>query len=109
MRQIPSCLEDILNCKAEYIFMSRQPLLENSLSKIIAIQVSKYNDNCPGPLPEGMKNGIVKFPITILGKDIFESQIRVAYELMIIFEEGRGPFDFRGTPINQFSYFAKRY
>jgi putative methyltransferase (TIGR04325 family) len=99
-------LDEILQCAAEYIFLTRLPLLEHNLGPIITIQTSKYSGNGPGQLPEGMKDGAVSYPITFLEKDLFESKIRERYEELIIFPEGLTHY-FKGAKVNSFGYLAK--
>ncbi|MBM4300015.1 MAG: methyltransferase, TIGR04325 family [Deltaproteobacteria bacterium] len=99
-------IDDILKCAAEYIFLTRLPLLEHNIGQIITIQTSNYSGNGPGQLPDGMKDGIVRYPITLLEKDLLESKIRERYEELIIFEEGLTHY-FKGAKINSFGYLAK--
>ena len=67
LQYVPNPLEaidEILKCAAEYIFITRLPLLEHNMGKIVTIQTSNYSGNGPGQLPDGMKDGIVRYPIT---------------------------------------------
>jgi len=54
---------------------------------IITVQISRLSDNGPGPLPEGLKDGPAKYPVTFVEKSIFESRIRAKYRLLLFFEE----------------------
>lgn len=99
-------IDEILKCAAEYIFITRLPLLEHIIGQIITIQTSNYSGNGPGPLPNGMKDGLVRYPITLLEKGLLESKIKERYEELILFEEGVAHY-FKGAKINSFGYLAK--
>jgi putative methyltransferase (TIGR04325 family) len=100
-------IEDVLKCAAEYIFFTRLPLSENNLGQIITIQNSNYGGNGPGPLPDGMKDGIIRYPITLIEKELFEAKIKERYEELIVFEEGLTHY-YKGEKINSFGYLAKK-
>ena len=99
-------IDKIMKCAAEYIFLTRLPLLEHNIGQIITIQTSNYSGNGPGPLPNGMKDGPVRYPITFLEKGLLESKIKERYEELILFEEGLAHY-FKGAKINSFGYLAK--
>jgi putative methyltransferase (TIGR04325 family) len=99
-------MDEISKCAAEYIFLTRLPLLEHNIGQIITIQTSNYSANGPGPLPNGMKDGLVRYPITLLEKGLLESKIKERYEELILFEEGVAHY-FKGAKINSFGYLGK--
>jgi putative methyltransferase (TIGR04325 family) len=99
-------VDEIFHCGAEYVFLTRLPLLEAELGPIITIQTSHYSGNGPGPLPPGMPDGLVKYPITFLEKKWLEGKIREGYAELICFDEGPAHY-YKGAPINSFGYLAK--
>jgi putative methyltransferase (TIGR04325 family) len=101
-------IEEFVNCAAEYIFLTRLPLSELDVGQVISIQKSNYGANGPGPLPDGMKDGIIRYPITLIGKELFESKIKEHYDELIVFEEGLTHY-YKGEKINSFGYLAKRF
>jgi putative methyltransferase (TIGR04325 family) len=101
-------IDNIINCGAEYIFLTRLPLSEHNIGQVITMQTSNYGGNGPGPLPDGMKDGIVRYPITLIEKKLLESRMKERYEELIVFEEGLTHY-YKGEKINSFGYLAKRF
>lgn len=98
-------IDDILHSGPRYIFLTRLPLIEHQQENIITIQTSKYSENGPGPLPEGLRDGFISYPITLISKEMLESRIRERYNILFRFEAG-AMHNFRGIIINEFGYFA---
>ena len=55
-----------------------------------------------------MKDGIIKYPITLIEKELLESKIKERYEELIVFEEGLTHY-YKGEKINSFGYLAKKF
>jgi putative methyltransferase (TIGR04325 family) len=112
LQYVPSPLEtlhNLLDCNAEYLFLTRLALIDDAdeLSSITTIQTSRLSENGPGPLPEGMKDGAAKYPITFVNKRILETRLRERYHLLLNFEEG-DMVRSGGRTISGVGYFAIR-
>jgi putative methyltransferase (TIGR04325 family) len=112
LQYVPSPLEtlnNLLDYNAEYLFLNRLALIDDvdELSSITTIQTSRLSENGPGPLPEGMKDGAAKYPITFVNKRILETRLRERYRLLLNFEEG-DMVRSGGRTISGVGYFAIR-
>lgn len=98
-------LKSLVKCGASNILITRMPL--STLShELITIQTSKLSSNGPGPMPSGMKDGIIQFPITFVRKDKFESIIAKDYQVQIRFTEDKGAYAVGKYSIDMYGYFC---
>lgn len=91
---------------AGYLFLTRVPLLEEN-KEMYAIQYSKYSANGPGPMPEGMKDGIAKYPINFLSKNKVEEIIEEKYEIQIVMDDSSEIYNFKYKPVKVYGFLAK--
>lgn len=94
-------LAELVNCGAERMFITRLPLCEE---EIISVQTSALRDNGPGPLPPGFTNANIRYPVTFLQREKFESILRSRYEIKeVIVEERKAYWTSRWIPMYGYS------
>jgi len=98
-------LRRLAECGASNIFITRVPL--STLSReLITIQTSNLSSNGPGPMPAGMKDGLIQFPVTFARKDKFEEIISKDYQIQIRFTEDKGAYAVGKYSIDMYGYFC---
>jgi putative methyltransferase (TIGR04325 family) len=75
-------LNEIVDTKAKYIWFERTPLAESN-NLINLNQYSRLSDNGPGNFFEG-KNRIVKYPLKIIPRTIFETILSKKYRVIMV-------------------------
>ncbi len=100
-------LKELVKINAKYLFITRTPFVE-STENIIAIQKSKLSHNGPGPLPDGVKDKTVFYPITYVSRLAVEDILSQNYEIRFMTDEGSGVFNIKGSTINMNGYFCMR-
>ena len=75
-------LNEILNTQAKYIWFERT-LLADSNSSVYLNQYSRLSENGPGNFFEG-KNRIVKYPLQIIPRAMFESLMSENYKIVLM-------------------------
>jgi putative methyltransferase (TIGR04325 family) len=75
-------LNEILDTKAKYIWFERTPLAD-AHRLIYLHQYSRLSDNGPGKFFEG-KNRIVRYPLKIIPRTIFETQLSKKYKIIMV-------------------------
>ena len=70
------------------------------------VQKSNLSDNGPGPMPKGMRDGVVQYPITFARKDKFEEILSQNYSINILFNEHKGAFQAANHSIDTYGYFV---
>lgn len=98
-------LKRLTECGASSIFITRVGLSTLS-SELIAIQTSNISSNGPGPMPAGMKDGIIQYPVTFARKDKFEEIISKNYQIQIQFNEDKRAYSFGKYSIDMYGYFG---
>lgn len=108
LQYCPSPLEfltELTEVGATNIFITRTPL-NDSDSSLISVQVSKLSENGPGPLPSGIKDRSVSYPITFASKYEVEKILREKYEIRFSIDEDKGAFRAEKNKIDMHGYFA---
>lgn len=98
-------LKSFINTKAKNIFLNRLSL--TSLDKeIIMIQKSLLSKNGPGPMPEYLSDGIVRYPVTIPRKKRIEDILQSKYSVRILFADKKDLHSSNSTWIDALGYFC---
>jgi len=98
-------LEQLIECRAKNIFITRVGL--STLSKeLIVVQKSHLSANGPGPMPQGMRDGVVQYPVTFARKDKFEEILSQSYSINILFNEDKGAYQAANHSIDMYGYFC---
>ena len=98
-------LEQLTETRAANIFISRVGL--SSLPKeLVIVQKSNLSVNGPGPMPKGMRDGVVRYPVTFDRRDKFEKALRENYSIDILFEEDKGAYQAGSHSIDMYGYFG---
>ena len=100
-------LKELVKIDAKYLFITRTPFVD-STENIIAIQKSRLSSNGPGPLPEGVRDKSVFYPITYVSRSAVEDILSQNYEIRFMTDEGSGVFHIKGLTINMNGYFCAR-
>ena len=99
-------LRELTEVGASNLFVTRTPLNQSDNS-LISIQVSKLSDNGPGPLPPGIDDKSVSYPITFASRHEVESILRERYEIVFSINEDKGTFTAGRDKIDLYGYFCK--
>lgn len=98
-------LQKLTQCGASDIFITRVGL--STLPKeLITIQTSYLSSNGPGPMPEGIKDAIIRYPVTFARKDKFEEIISTNYKIRVQFNEDRNAYSIGKYFIHMYGYFG---
>jgi putative methyltransferase (TIGR04325 family) len=103
----PDTLRMLVNCGARILLISRMGLAVGS-ANVITAQTSLLSSNGPGPLPEGMKDGECKYPVTFVQKQILSTIIESAYQLRLQLEDDSGAFSVGPEQIVGAAYLAEK-
>lgn len=97
-------LEQLTECKAKNIFITRAGL--STLPKeLIIVQKARLSENGIGPMPQGMNDKIIQYPVIFARKDKFEEILSRNYSIEILFNEDERYYA-AGQPINMYGYFG---
>ncbi len=99
-----SSLGKLLDLDALSFIVTRTPLTE-TINQSIGTQKSSLSSNGPGPLPDGMQDLTVFYPIIIPTKESLEATISKKYQIKLTIYEGRTNFQNVGN-FNCFTYLA---
>jgi putative methyltransferase (TIGR04325 family) len=100
-------LEQLIECRADKIFITRVGL--STLKKeLVIVHKSKLRTNGPGPLPDGMRDRIVKYPLTFARKEIFEEILCRNYAISVLLNEDKGAYQAASHSIDLYGYFGSR-
>ncbi|MDQ5987594.1 MAG: hypothetical protein CSYNP_03339 [Syntrophus sp. SKADARSKE-3] len=98
-------LERLIECSANNIFITRVGL--SPLPKeLIIVQKSNLSANGPGPMPHGMRDGVVQYPAMFARKDKFEEILSQNYSINIMFTEDKGAYQAARHSIDMYGYFC---
>jgi hypothetical protein len=73
---------------------------------MIVIQTANLSANGPGPMPAGMKDGVIKYPVTFARKDKFEEIILKNYQIQILLNEDKRAYSAGKHSIDLYGYFG---
>jgi len=99
-------LEQLLGLRARYVAISRLPLLK--VDRETRIETSRLADNGPGPLPPGLVDIEVHYPVTIMSRESFLGILSVDYRLLATTDAKPSGFEKDGRAILQYSYLFSR-
>ena len=99
-------LRKLTECGAKNIFITRTPLTTGD-KELIIIQTSTLSINGPGPLPEGIRDAVVRFPASFVRKDKFEEILSKNYSIQIQFNEDKKTYLAGRTLIDVYGYFGR--
>lgn len=98
-------LERLIECRADNIFITRVGF--STLPKeLVIVQQSNLSANGPGPMPQGMRDGVVQYPVTFARKDKFEEILSQNYSINILFNEDKGAYQAASYSIDMYGYFG---
>lgn len=100
-------LNELVECGSTNIFITRVGLSKGD-KEITTIQKSRLSANGPGPLPEGEKDDVIRYPVSFVRKDIFERIMSKYYTILILFEEEKDAYFAGKYSIDTYGYFGKR-
>ena len=100
--QFVSCPEKVLkqlvSIGATRILFSRLGLTEGT-GDVITVHESWLSANGPGPMPEGIQDRKVRYPITFMRKSRFDQILRERYEPVVTFDDPSGVIAVGNEPI----------
>jgi putative methyltransferase (TIGR04325 family) len=99
-------LTELTACHARNIFLTRLGLT-TAPEELFCVQKSPFRANGPGPLPAGMKDGVARYPMTVLRKDRVEQILDDSYEIRMQLDEDQGAYWLTGKPIDMYGYFGE--
>ncbi len=98
-------LRRLLDCKGQLLVLSRLALVE-SKENVICIHESKLGSNGPGPIPEGLPDGITKHPFIFSPRQSVENLIGEKYDITLAATDPSGIFPINGLPVTGMGYVA---
>lgn len=98
-------LQRLTECGAAHIFITRVGL-STLPGDMIIIQAANLSANGPGPMPAGMKDGVIKYPVTFARKDKFEEIISRNYQIKIMLNEDKRVYAAGKHSIDLYGYFG---
>jgi hypothetical protein len=97
----------LTECQAEHVFITRVGL--TTLPKeLVIVQESSLAANGVGPLPPGIRNGVVRYPATFARKDAFEKILARNYSIDIAFNEDKDAYRAAEHSIDMYGFFCSR-
>lgn len=96
----------LLASAPRYVSMSRTPLCKGE--RHARIQTSMLGDNGPGPLPEGMENYEISYPVTFVNRAEFFALFEPQYRRIVSLDLKPFGMEENGVPIMQFNCLFKR-
>ncbi len=99
-------LKDLTECSARYIFLTRWGLTTGN-KDLVCVQESKLSWNGPGALPDGMTDGVTRYPMTAARKDRVEQILKEKYDIRMQFNEDKGAYRLDGHNIDMYGYFGE--
>lgn len=102
-------LESLLKFKSRYLYITRTPLNDHGDESIIALQVSKLSSNGPGEFKNLSKieDVEIKYPVTIMGKNIFEKILSKSGKILISFIEEKNVYKTDSGNFHNFGYLVE--
>ena len=99
-------LRELMSSNADFMFITRTSLTENS-STLRAIQSSRLKDNGPGPLSDEYDDVEIRYPITVVNRDLFIKTISEKYKIICEIIEDKFVHKIDGNVIHQYGYLCK--
>lgn len=98
-------LENLTKCRGSNLLLTRIPLT-TSTKELILVQESKLSDNGPGPMPSGISDRLVTYPVTVARKEKFEAILNRDYSTRLIWRDNARVCPARECCVGSFGYFA---
>jgi len=99
-------LKDLTECRARYIFLTRWGLTTGD-KELVCVQESKLSSNGPGPLPDGMMDGVTRYPMVAVRKSRVEQILTEKYEIRMQFNEDKGAYRLDEYQVDMYGYFGE--
>ncbi len=99
-------LKDLTQCSARYIFLTRWGLTTGD-KELVCVQEAKLSWNGPGPLPDGMADGVTRYPMTAARKDKVEQILKERYEIRMQFNEDKEAYRMDRHRVDMYGYFGE--
>lgn len=96
----------LLACRAPSVLLTRVGLTTGDRD-LVGVQVTRFAQNGPGPLPAGARDGVARYPVTAVREDRFEAMLKERYRIRVQFNEDRDAYVLGRYPIDMFGYFAE--
>lgn len=100
-------LSELVACGARHIFLTRVGLTDGN-QDLIFVQESRFSENGPGPMPDGMPDGVARYPVVVARRSRVEEMLRERYAIRMRFDEDRGAYCTRGQAVDMYGYFGER-
>jgi putative methyltransferase (TIGR04325 family) len=100
-------LTTIVEYGAQYIFFTRLGITTEP-TELVTVQTSRLSENGIGPLPDGMKDGVVKYPIVLAQKERVEEILRRNYEIQMVWKEHEAAYRWNGHSIDLYGILAEK-
>lgn len=81
-------MEDFTSLGADVILFAGLPLTEREMYTIV--QKSRLGSNGPGPLPAGIRNHVVTYPVSFLNRSLFEETVSRRYVVAAMYRDTGG-------------------
>lgn len=98
-------LESLAACQAKHIFLSRLGLT-TGIKELITVQRSMLSYNGLGPLPEGIVDREVLYPLVLSRKDQVEEILSKKYELRMQLNDDKGAYRWMNHSIDLYGYWG---
>jgi putative methyltransferase (TIGR04325 family) len=98
-------LAQLTSCGASYLFLTRiglSPIQET----LVSVQTSHLRDHGPGPLPLGMADAMLSYPITLMQQDRVETIIAEQYRMELVFHEDANAYQAGPYTADMYGYFG---
>jgi putative methyltransferase (TIGR04325 family) len=98
-------LAQLTSCGASYLFLTRMglsPIKET----LVTVQTSHLRDHGPGPLPPGMADAVLSYPVTLMQRDRVEAIIAEQYRIELVFREEENAYQAGTYTAAMYGYFG---
>lgn len=99
-------LREFIACQPAAIFLNR--LVLSASSGMIMVQESRLSANGPGPLPQGIKDRLCRYPVTYYPKQLLEDLISQSHQIKLRFADTKTLIGDREILVNT-GLFAERF
>jgi len=98
-------LQQLAALGAPLVLLARFPLWQGR--RLVAVQVSQLSDNGLGPMPPGVPNRTVRYPITFLNIHDVVQALAPNYEIALALSSPSGSYVVKHEPVAGVSYVLK--
>jgi len=99
-------LRELMTSNANFMLITRTSLTANN-STLRTIQASRLKDNGPGPLSDEYDDVEIRYPITVVNKDLFTKTICEKYKIVCEIIEDKFVHNIDGNVIHQYGFLCK--